>query len=434
MKSLIIALTLFFSGCTSMATPKPKVDVTNESKWWEKFNNKNLNNLEEIALRDNSSLLAKLYAYEKAKLNVDLSQNAMLPNFNAGLGGDISRRIDTDVSSIKSFSSNLNVTYEADLFGKLKSAKNIKELEATASMQDYLSARLILASEVAKKYFQIAYLNENITLTKQNIDLQTKIINMAKVRFKAGAISRLDLISSEQSLLALGATLDNLEFEKKTAISSLALLVDREPQSVLENLPNSLLGINIPDVGQIPASALSHRPDMMANELRLKESLIGIDMARSNFYPTFSLTSSIGTSSNDLVKILRDPIGAIGLNILLPFINYNENVINYKISKVEYEKAKADFRTNLFTAMKEIYDALLANETYALKNQKLEQSLMHSEEMKKLSFIRYKAGAISMMDLLQVAKSSVESEQSFLDNKYKMFTARIELFVASGGR
>ncbi len=431
--TLILALTLFFSGCASLDTPQPKVDVAKELKWWEKFNDRNLNNFEEIALRDNSSLLAKLYNYEKAKLNVDLSQNAMLPNFSAGLSGDASRMIDQSDTTTKSFSSNLNVTYEVDLFGKLRRAKNIKELEATASMQDYLSARLVLASEVAKQYFQIAYINESIKLTRQNIAHQTNILDMAKVRFKAGAISKLDLLTSEQSLLTLSVTVDDLELEKKTAISSLSLLLDIEPQSVLENLPNSLQEVNIPHIGQIPASALSHRPDMMANELRLKEAFVGIDAARSNFYPSFNLTSSIGTSSNDLAQILRDPIGAIGLNILLPFINYNENVINYKISKVEFEKAKADFRTSLFTAMKEINDAAITNETYALKNQKLGFALRSSKEIQQLSLIRYKAGAISMMDFWQVAKSAINSEQSFVDNKYKMFTARIELFVATGG-
>ncbi len=432
--TLIFALTLFFSGCASLDTPQPKIDVAKELKWWEKFNDNNLNYFEEKALQNNSSLLAKLYNYEKAKLNVDLSTNSMLPNFSASLNGNASRAIDKSDTTTKSFSSNLNVTYEADLFGKLRSAKNIKELEATASMQDYLSARLVLASKVAKHYFQIAYINESIKLTRQNIAYQTNIVDLAKVKFKAGAISKLDLLSSEQSLLTLNATIDNLELEKKTAISSLALLLDIEPQSVLANLPNSLQKVNIPQIGQIPASALSHRPDMIANELRLKEAFVGIDAAKLSFYPTLNLTNSIGTSSNEMLNILRNPVGSIGLNILLPFINYNANAINYKISKVEFEKAKADFRTSLFTAMKEINDAINANEIYALKNKKLEQNLMHSKEMKKLSFIRYKAGAISMSDFMQISQTAINSEQSFLDNKYKMLTARIDLFETTGGK
>jgi outer membrane protein TolC len=135
-----------------------------------------------------------------------------------------------------------------------------------------------------------------------------------------------------------------------------------------------------------------------------------------------------------LLQVLHNPVGSIGLNILLPFINYNENAINYKISKVEYEQSKANFRTSLFTAMKEINDALNANETYTFKNQKLSRSFASSKEIQKLSSIRYKAGSISMIDLLEVMRSTISSEQSFVDNKYDMFTSRIDVFEATGGK
>lgn len=430
----ILTLTLFFSGCTSMVTPKPHIDTANESKWWNSFNDENLNRFEEQALRDNNSLLAKLYAYEKARLNVDLATNSMLPNFSAGVNGDASRSIDKSDTTTKSFSSNIKISYEVDLFGKLKNAKSAKELEASATVQDYLSARLVLSAEVARQYYKIAYINESITLSKQNIEHQSKIFDMTQVRYKAGAVSKLDLLSSEQSLIALQASLDSLELQKQTTITSLAILLGIQPNGILNDLPNHLDSGKVPHIGIISAENLSSRPDMTANELRLKESLVGVDTARSNFYPPFSLTSSIGTSSSDLLNILHDPIGSIGLNILLPFINYNENVINYKISKAEYEQSKANFRTSLFTAMKEINDALSANEAYKLKDQKLVRSFESSKEMQKLSFIRYKAGSISMIDLLEVMRSTIGSEQSFVDNKYDMFTARIDLFEATGGK
>lgn len=431
---LLMFLILVFSGCTSMATLKPHIDTTNESKWWNSFNDENLNRFEEQALRDNNSLLAKLYDYEKAKLNVDLSTNSMLPNFSASVNGDASRSIDKSDTTTKSFSSNVKISYEVDLFGKLKNAKSAKELEASATVQDYLSARLVVSAEVARQYYKIAYINESITLSKQNIEHQSKIFDMTQVRYKAGAVSKLDLLSSEQSLITLQASLDGLELQKRTAITSLAILLGIQPNGILNDLPNHLDTSKIPHIGLISAEELSSRPDMIANELRLKESLVGVDTAKSNFYPSFSLSSSLGTSSNELLQVLHNPVGSIGLNILLPFINYNENAINYKISKVEYEQSKANFRTSLFTAMKEINDALNANETYTFKNQKLSRSFASSKEIQKLSSIRYKAGSISMIDLLEVTRSTISSEQSFVDNKYDMFTSRIDVFEATGGK
>ncbi|CUV66374.1 putative Outer membrane efflux protein [Sulfurovum sp. enrichment culture clone C5] len=432
--TLTLITVIIFTGCTSMATPKPNIDVTNESKWWKSFKDETLNQLEEQALRDNNSLLAKLYAYEKAKLNVDLSQNALLPNFSASLNGDASRAIDKSDTTTKSFGSSLSISYKVDLFGKLKNAKNAKELEASATVQDYLSARLILSAELARQYYQIAYINESIALTKQNIQHQAKIFDMTKVRYTAGAISKLDLLSSEQSLIKLQTSLDSLEFQKQTAMTSLSILLGIEPNGIFKDLPTHLDTSKIPYIADIRAESLSYRPDMMANELRLKEALVGVDTAKSNFYPSFSLTSSLGTSSNELLNILHNPVGSIGLNILLPFINYNENAINYKISKADYEIAKANFRTSLFNAMKEINDALNANEVYVLKDKKLSRSFESSKEIQNLSSIRYKAGAISMIDFIQIAQNTINAQQSFVDNKYDMLTARIDLFEATGGK
>ncbi|MDD5548990.1 MAG: TolC family protein, partial [Sulfurovaceae bacterium] len=278
----LVFILFIFSGCTSMPTPKPNIDIANESKWWERFNDQNLNHFEEKALKDNNSLLAKLYSYEKAKLNVDLSTNSMLPNFSANLSGDASRAIDKSDTTTKSFGSNLKISYEADLFGKLRNAKSAKELEASASVQDYLSARLVVSAQVARQYFQIAYINESIILTKQNIQHQAKVFDMTKVRYKAGAISKLDLLSSEQSLIKIQASLDSLEFQKQTAITSLCILLGDEPNGISKDLP-SYLNINkIPHIGEISAESLSYRPDMIANELRLKEALVGVDVAKSN--------------------------------------------------------------------------------------------------------------------------------------------------------
>jgi NodT family efflux transporter outer membrane factor (OMF) lipoprotein len=431
---IILFVTLFFSGCASIATTKPNIDAASQLKWWERFNDQDLDQLEEQALKDNNSLLSKLYVYEKAKLNVDLSQNALLPKFSANLNGDASRAIDKSDATTKSFGSSLSISYEADLFGKLKNAKNAKELEASAVEQDYLSARLVLSAELARQYYRIIYLNESIALAKQNIEHQAKIFDMAKARYKAGAISKLDLLSSEQSLIKLQASLENLELQKQTLISSLAILLGLEPNGILKDLPTHLDIDKIPCIADISVKSLSHRPDIMANELRLKEALVGVDIAGLKFYPTFSLTSSLGTSSSELVQILRNPIGTLGSNILLPFINYNENAINYKISKADYEITKANFRTSLFTAMKEINDALDANEVYALKNKKLKHSYEGSKKIQDLSSIRYKAGAISMIEYLQVAQNTINAKQSLVDNKYDMFTARINLFEASGGK
>ncbi|MDY0196032.1 MAG: TolC family protein [Sulfurovaceae bacterium] len=429
---------LLLGGCASKNIDIPKnttiINIQNDRKWWESFGQKDLNLLVEQALNQNTSLIIASYKLEQAKLNVDLATNSMLPSFSGSLQASSSRPLDKSSASTINAGANLAVGYELDLRGKLSATKSIKELEALATEQDLQASKLFIEGEVTKLYWQLAYLSENIYLSNQNIDSSTKIVELIRTRYKAGAASKLDLLMAERSLASQKASYEKLLQSRTEAMHALAIILDIEPAKYTDKIPQRFtLDVlsNIP--ANIPADTLSNRPDIHAAGMRLQEAGLGIDVAKSSFYPSFNLTGSIGTSSNALAEILQNPIGVLGLNMILPFLNWNENSINLKISKVAFEQAKVEFRQKLYSALKEVEDALSANERYALEGRELRQAYLQAQEAEKLYEIRYRAGASSLKDWLDAGETARNAQLSYVDNLYRQYVNMVNLYLALGG-
>ncbi|MDD5406509.1 MAG: TolC family protein [Sulfurovaceae bacterium] len=433
----IISAFLLFSGCASKNISMPTNNtrnIYNDTKWWENFRQADLNLLVENALKQNTSLIIASYKLQQAELNVDLASNSMLPVFSGSLEASSSRPLDKHSASTRSVGANIGVGYELDLRGKLSTIKNIKELEALATEQDLQASKLFIEGEVAKLYWQLAYFNENIYLSRQNIDSSTKIVDLINTRYKAGAVSKLDLLLAERSLASQKASYEKLLQSKAEAMHALAIILDIKPAEYDNKLPDRFPLAPLSNMqANIPADVLSNRPDMHAAQMRLKESGLNIDVAKSNFYPSFNLTGSIGTGSNALAEIFRNPVGVLGLNIILPFLNWNENSINLKISKVAYEQAKVEFRQKLYNALGEVEDALSANEQYALEGEELRQAYLQAQEAEKLYGIRYRAGAASLKDWLDAGETARNTQLSYVENLYRQYINRVDLYLALGG-
>jgi len=429
---------LLLSGCASKHIDIPKnntaSNIQNDRQWWESFGQKDLNILVEQALNQNTSLIIASYKLEQAKLNVDLATNSMLPIFSGSLQASSSRPLDKSGASTINAGANLAVGYELDLRGKLSATKNIKELEALATEQDLQASKLFIEGEVTKLYWQLAYLSENIYLSQQNINSSTKIVDLIRTRYKAGAASKLDLLMAERSLASQKASYEKLLQTRTEAMHALAIILDIEPAKYTDKIPKRFTLEMLSDIpANIPADTLSNRPDIHAAQMRLEEAGLGIDVAKSSFYPSFNLTGSIGTSSNALAEILQNPIGVLGLNIILPFLNWNENSINLKISKVAFEQAKVEFRQKLYSALKEVEDALSANERYALEGRELRQAYLQAQEAEKLYEIRYRAGASNLKDWLDAGQTARNVQLSYVDNLYRQYVNRVNLYLALGG-
>jgi NodT family efflux transporter outer membrane factor (OMF) lipoprotein len=260
-----------------------------------------------------------------------------------------------------------------------------------------------------------------------------KSLDLVKVKYDAGAVSRLDLVQAQQTLASQRATLVDLQRQRAAARNTLAILFDQAPQHAVREAP-SLPEIPLPKVEPgLPASLLAQRPDLRAAESRLKEAWANVENTRASYYPSFTLTGSLGGTSEALRNVLKNPIGTLGAGLTLPFLEWNTAKRNVQISQATYEIAIVNFRQTLYAALKDVEDALDAHEKYRLQGMHLEESLALSREAERLAEARYRAGATAFQSWLDAQESRRSAENTLAENRLNQLSNLMGLFQALGG-
>lgn len=444
-----LALALALSGCgTLVKTPysAPVVDAParwqhapslsvalTDSPWWKSFGDAQLDALIERVLANNNDLAAAGIVVRKAWLQAGLAADKQNPALSASVGASRSRELSGERTDSRSYSATASVSYEVDLWGRLSRARDAAEWEAKASEQDRADTAWALAATTAKLYWQIAWLNQRIELAEQNIAYGQKALAIARGKREAGAISGVDVLQAEQTLASQQASLSDLVQQRVEARNALSILFNAPPGqsfAVPERLPEA----ELPSVeAGLPAALLGRRPDLRAAELRLRETLATGDATRASYYPGFSLTGSLGSSSAALSDLVRNPLGTLGASLTLPFLQWKEMKLSTRVAQADYEKAVVLFRQTLYAAMSDVENALSARSQYAAQSAMLQSSFEAAQKVEKIYETQYRVGAVPMKTWLDAQQTRREAEVALLANRYQRLVNHVTLIQALGG-
>ena len=458
----LLALTaaLVLSGCASLNTPytapattapaqwvhtgangsatQPAVDST--TPWWHSFNDPQLSTLIDTALERNNDLAAAAWRVRQARLQADMAASDLLPTPSGSLSSGASRALDGgNRSTNRSSGASLGLSYEVDLWGRLAQTRNAQQWEADATQQDRQATALALAGTTASLYWQIAYLNERLAHADQSLAYTQRTLTLVQVQYRAGSVSALELREAEASLASQTASRTQLVQQRVEARNALAILFDAAPgdavlASVLPQEPQRLPTAALPTVAAgLPAELLARRPDLRAAELRLRETLATGDASRASYYPALTLTGAVGTSSTELLNLLKNPVATLGAGLTLPFLRVNEMKLNIERVKAQYAEAATSYRQTLYTAMSEVENALSARTQYALQGEALAAQLQASTAAEQLYQTRYRLGATTLQVWLDAQEKRRSAELSASANRLDQFNAQVTLYKALGG-
>lgn len=397
------------------------------------FEDPELERLLKAVLRRNNDLAVAAIKVRQARLEAGLKADAMMPQLGADISGNYSRDLH-DSENDSSHAASGTLSYEVDLWGKLANQRDMAKWEAEATDQDRRSAAIALGCTTAELYFQIAYLNESVTLSDQSIQRAQKSLDLAKLRHSAGADSSLEVQEATRSLASQQAAREDLLRQLAQYRSALAVLFDGPPENVISD-PRTLPKGPLPMVAEgLPADILGRRPDLHAAELRLRESLANVDVTRTSYYPTLSLTGALGSTSSALLQVINHPVASLVAGISLPFLQWNEMKLNTALSQAEYDQAVVEFRQTLYEALKEVEDALSAGQYYTAQGQKLEQALNSAKIVENIYETRYRSGMESMQVWLDAQDNRQTAETSLLSNHLNRLLNYLVLYQALGGQ
>ena len=446
--TLCAALALLLAGC-ALHTPPPDPQLKlpaqwkmagpasaatsagDRRPWWEEFDDARLSALVGEALRVNNSLAAAILRVQRARLQAGLADTSITPAVTAGANFSEEKIVGSPGTS-RFFNFSGTLSYEVDLWGRLASQRDAAAWDAQASLADCQAAALSLIGTTATSYWQLALNNQQIAIGERNLSDAEKVLAMVRTKYAAGAVSGLDIAQAEQNLAALQADQTQLLQQRIETRNALTILFDQAPETSIAD-DAVLAQETLPDVDpDLPASLLGHRPELHADELRLRESLANLDATKASFYPAFSLNGSYGRNSDPVTLALQNPVLTLGAGLTLPFIQWNTTQLTIKVSENQYAEAVANFRQHLYSALSEVEDALSARAQYDAQAEKLELSLRQAKRAEAMTETRYRAGAISVQSWLDAQQKVRGAELALAQNRFNRLSTQVKLNKALG--
>lgn len=444
----LACLALSLNACSLTQTPysRPEASIpqawSQESgakplatdPWWTLFGDAQLNQLITTALTRNTDLAVAALQVRKAGLQAQLAESDRLPGISVGGSGELSRNLGASSAENRSFQVTAAMSYEVDLWNRLGSTADAARWEAVATEEDRQGVALSLTGSAASLYWQIGYLNQRIALSQASIDYARQTLDLVQVQKAAGAATALEILEAERNLASQEASHTQLLQQRTEARNSLALLLDGPPQTTKRAELADLLAVQLPGVETgLPAELLGRRPDLRAAEARLRATLAQGDATRASYYPSINLSGSYGGASDQLSRLLSNPVATLGAELALPFVQWRDMQRNVKISETEYQQAVLNFRQALYTALAEVENSLSARKQYRMQYEKLEASLTAARQSEALYRLRYQAGATSLQTWIDAQEKRRQAEINLAENRYNQLQNHVTLIKALGG-
>lgn len=437
----ICCLIVFISGCavhdaelkSDIVNSDSKTSLVHDTDWWKAYNDPNLDAVIAIALERNTDLAKAAITASKAFYKANQMGADLLPSFNAS--GNAQSRLSTPTgSSTRSFSASFGLSYEIDLWGRLRDSASASEWEYHASESDMQAARLSLINSVINTYYGLAYSTQALIMSEKILHFYERLHSIMKNKFEAGKEDSLSIAQTEQSLLSQKKLIINLKASLEDEKTTFRNLLDLKPDEPLPTVQADMLSVvpPVPDL-DIPIQALSTRPDVRASENRLRSAFCNLNAARKDLYPSISIGGTIGASSSQTSQFFKSSWlnGLIQIN--LPFLDWNRMKWHIKISEKSFEEAKLAFQKSLTTALNELH-------RYRLSINEADMSLANAQErhrndkrIAEYRRIRYEQGADELRIWLDALRTAAASELDILSARFDRISAANALFQAMGG-
>lgn len=411
-------------------------------RWQDHFPDPGLRAVVDLALANNRDLRVAVLNVERAQALYRIQRSELFPD--AGVMGDgLKRRVpeamakDGVATVTEQYTVQAGVlSWELDLFGRLRSLKNRALNQYLATEAGAEAARIALVAAVTQAYYTCVADRENLALAQATFEAQKSRYDLIAQSRAAGIASELDLRQAESQMEAARADLARFRGLVAVDLNALDLLVGtRVPP---ERLPQGMGPVASPKTLSpgLPSDVLLQRPDIRAAEFQLRAAYANIGTARAAFFPRITLTGGLGSMSPELSGLFEAGTRTWSFTpqVTVPLFAGGSLWANLKVSKVDREIALAQYEKAIQTAFREVSDGLVRQAS--LQEQvEAQQALVTSlEASHKLSELRYREGLDGYLGVLIAQRSLYAAQQGLVATRLAVQTNQVTLFKALGGR
>jgi len=425
------------------AAPRPQP----AQPWWRVYDDPALERLIDEALANNADVLVAAARVDEARALLGETRSALKPEVGANASAGRTRSsaatglLPPGVARERSdYRAALDVSYELDVFGRLRAATDAARAELAASEAVRDAVRLALTARVASSYYGLLALDAEVELTRRALALREESLQLQRRRREAGVISDYDLRQLEAETATVRAQLPPLERDREIEEAALAALVGRSPRAVFEDaVTRSALSADAASAVAVPAGLpsdlLLRRPDLVEAEQRLVAANARVAVARSAFFPSIRLTGLLGSESAELGDLFSGPAGlwSVAASLAQPIYAGGRLEAQRDAAAARERAALAQYGGAVRNAFREVRQALSAQsraresfDAQATRVEALQDTL-------RLARLRYASGIASQLDVLDAERGLLAAQTARIEALRAQRAAVADLYRALGG-
>lgn len=409
--------------------------------WWEVYNDPQLNALEVKVSVSNQNIAAAAAQFRQATALVQASRAGLFPVVGAtvthsrsstatGGSGSLSR----SRSTTSDFLLTGLVTWEVDVWGKIRRTVESSEASAQASAADLENIRLSMQATLAQDYFQLRALDAQKQLFDATISEYKKNLELTKNRYAGGVAAKSDVLKAETQLKTTQAQAIDISVQRAQLEHAIATIIGK-PASAF-SIPFSPLASTPPEIpAGVPSYLLERRPDIAGAERRMAAANAQIGVAKAAYYPAITLNGSGGFNAATLSKWLIWPsrFWSIGETAAETILDFGLRGAQTDQAIAAYDASVATYRQAVLTGFQEVEDNLAALRILEEEAAMQDEAVKASRQSTAVSINQYKSGIIGYIDVITVLAIQFNNEQTAIGINGRRMSASVLLIKALGG-
>lgn len=453
-KLTILGLSMFLVFGCSLAPELKKPDlplpqsirlengtVSLTDNWWKNFDDPYLNQLVEEALKANDDLMIAQSRVEQALAMLGNLRAQLYPYF--GYQGQAERgRISEYTGSTGgktdySFSLSGLVSYEIDLWGKLRNQEKAGLARLLSAKANQEALKISLIANVVSTYLNLTSTTLQLKTAEDYAEKLRETYEYRKTQFQKGLVSKIVVEQAKAEYESAKLTVETLKNQREVLKTVLSVFLGRSPKEIFEK--NFLVRQDLPQPlkppSVLPSEVLVRRPDIIAAEETLKAANFEIGVAKSAYFPSISLTGALGYKSNELSNLITHSASFwnLGLSLAGPILDFGRTKSQVELKEAQKREALYTYVKTVKTAFKEVYDALVAIETAEKKLEVQKERLASLEKVLSLSEKKFEQGLVDYLVVIDAQRNYLNAKLNLIQLQTDLLNAYVNLYKALGG-
>jgi outer membrane protein, multidrug efflux system len=450
---ILSGLTILVSSCTITKPYQAPVigerdlyrdqssnDTTNMANlhWTEIFSDTLLQNLIREGIDNNLDLKIAYSRIQQAQTYFEQSRLTFIPGLSAGVstlnGKQSNTKNATSSTNVNLYQLNVNASWEADLWGKLKSSKRAALASLLQSEAYSRTVQTNLVAGIANYYYNLQGLDQELKITEESVKNWMSTVTIMKALKEADVVTEAAVVQSEASRYAAEVTIPDLKQSIGQTENALSILLGRKPGLIKRGGLSEQKSVTLLHTG-VPAQLLSNRPDVQEGELNFRYNFELTNVARTYFYPDLTLSASGGFSGLSISNLFSPTslVGSIAAGLAQPLFNQGINRTRLKVAQEAQYQALLSFQNIVFTAGQEVSDDMASYQSTIEKTSLRDSQIVNLQKAVEYTQLLVRYSSANYTEVLTAQQSLLSAQLSQVNDRLQQLQAILNLYRDLGG-